>query len=130
MKSINNFLKFGGLSGFSFIVNIGVTFFCHEYIGLHEELSYAIALVTVLVTNFLGLRYAVFKAQKSKPGRQFLYFVLSSIGFRVVEYIIFIIIHSWLGLYYLLAIVLISIVFTVLKFFFYGSTLFKTPQWV
>jgi len=117
-------MRFGMLSGLSFVANISITVLLHEGAGFPEELAFAIALVVVFVMNFLGCRLFVFNAQEGDPKRQFAMFLSSSVIFRLGEYLAFLLIHTLLGLYYIATIIAIKLFFTVIKFFFYRSAVF------
>jgi putative flippase GtrA len=106
----------------SFVVNLGVTIGLHEGIGTRPELAYGVALITVFLMNFIFFRYYVFVQEHPSPiGQQFLIYAGSAIGFRLMEYASFFIIHSLFGLYYVTTVILVQGVAFIVKFFFYGK---------
>jgi putative flippase GtrA len=116
-------------TGLSFAVNLGLTALLHEAMGVREELAYAVALAVVFVMNFLMFRFYVFDGRSDQPGKQVGLFLGTSIVFRLVEYLGFLLVHSVLGVYYLLAIVLVQGSTFVIKYFVYGGWIFKrTPS--
>jgi len=117
--------KWGFLSGFSFLLNIGLLFTIHEIIGLSEEVAFALSLLTVFLANFIILRNYIFKTGESNWKRQFIYFFYSSLCFRIFEYLLFLILHSWFRTYYLLAAIIILGLSSISKFLFYRSFVFR-----
>ncbi|MEM6855611.1 MAG: GtrA family protein [Planctomycetota bacterium] len=117
-------------TGLSFVVNLGLTALLHEAFGVREATAYAVALVTVFVMNFLLFRYYVFDGRTEQPGQQLATFAGTSVAFRVSEWFVFRLLHEKLGVYYLLAIILVQGTTFVIKYFVYGGWLFKrkTPQ--
>ena len=100
----------------SFLLNLGTTFLLHEALGLSEEFSFAIALALVFTTNFLLLRYYIFATAGGSFWAQMSKFAMSTVFFRGFEYALFIVLHTWLGVQYLAAVVGILGVSFVLKF--------------
>jgi putative flippase GtrA len=117
--------KWGFLSGFSFFLNIGLLFTIHEFIGLSEEVAFALSLLTVFLANFIILRNYIFKTGESNWKRQFIYFFYASLCFRILEYLLFLILHSWFRTYYLLAAIIILGLSSISKFLFYRSFVFR-----
>lgn len=123
-KMLNGISKFGLLSITSFVVNIGLTVFLHEVIGLVEEVAYPISLIVVFLINFVSLRHFVYDARSGSIRKQFATFLLSSLGFRGSEYLTFLLIHTWIGIRYTIAIVAISTTSAFVKFFYYKIFVF------
>lgn len=119
-----SFLRFCLTTVLSMVVNFGLTIALHELARWPEELAYAVALVTVLLMNFVLLRSYVFSARHIEPGRQLALFALSTAGFRLSEYLAFLLLHTWLGMYYVLAMFLVQGTAFVTKFFYYGRLVF------
>lgn len=107
------------------MLTLAVTALGHEIFRLDEETAYLIALIITFGVNFLGARFYVYKSTYMPMGRQLGAFLLSSLGFRGLEYAAFLILHSLLGMYYLLASILIMTISFICKFLFYRSTIFK-----
>ena len=112
-------------TGLSFVVNLGLTALLHEAFGVREATAYGVALVTVFVMNFLLFRYYVFDGRTDQPGKQLATFAGTSVAFRVSEWFVFRLLHEKLGVYYLLAIILVQGTTFVIKYFVYGGWLFK-----
>jgi len=107
--------------------NLGITAALHEGFSVAEEIAYAVALVCVFAINFLGFRYFVYPGRHRPVAKQLAAFFLSSIGFRLTEYVSFVILIWWIP--YQLAIVLILGVSFVTKFVFYRYRVFAPlPQ--
>ena len=111
------------MTGLSALVTLGIPALLHEVFDVGEELSVAISLVIAFCVNFLTTRLYVFTSD-GRVGPQLVRFALVSAGFRLGEYIAFLILHTWLGLMYLVALALVLIVSIVLKFFAYRQFVF------
>ena len=100
---VRSLVRFGMLSGFSFVVNFGVTIALHDGLGWPAEAAFGAALATVFVTNFLISRYFVFadyRASGDRAGRQLGLFALTSLLFRGTEWASFAVLHDALHLHY------------------------------
>ena len=118
-------VRFGVLSGLSFTMNLGLTTTLHETCRLPAEAAFAIAIVAVFFMNFLFMRYYVFPGGRRSATGQLALYGLSSLGFRGGEYLGFLALYTWLGLYYILAIVAVTGASLVTKFFYYRSVVFS-----
>jgi putative flippase GtrA len=117
--------KFGLLGALSLIVNLAVTTGLHELLGAAEETAFAVALATVLAMNFALCRYFVFeRASEGDAGRQLSLFVISSLGFRGVELLAFFVVHTFLGVQYVVAILSILATSVLVKYLFFRSVVF------
>jgi putative flippase GtrA len=116
------------ISGLSFVLNLGLTVALHEVAGLSEELSYAIALVVVLATNFLFLRYYIYPARHGPFFKQLGLFLASSAVFRGLEYVAFLFGHTLLGLPYVPVLVVVQALSVIAKFLYYGLAVFKADK--
>ncbi len=123
-QATRKFIGFITLSALSFAVNIGITALCHELLHLPEELAYAIALVTIFWQNFLLCRYVVFRSSHRPFWPQVGAFTAATIQFRLAEYLVWLLLLHLLHLHYLVAVILVSGFFTILKFFFLGNRVF------
>ncbi len=118
--------RFGLLGGLSFAINVGLTVLVTEVLGAPAELAFALALATVLFVNFMTCRHLVFKgAAERDTASQFSLFVASSLAFRGLEYAAFLIVHTVLGVQYLVAVVGILVVSMLMKFVFFRSVVFS-----
>jgi putative flippase GtrA len=114
------------MSLLSFTVNLGLSALLHERLGWSEELAFLIAIAIVLLMNFLACRYLIFDAREGDIRQQAVRFLLSALGFRGAEYGCFLLIHSWLGVQYLVAITGILGVSFGAKFLFFGRFVFQS----
>jgi putative flippase GtrA len=104
-------------SGLSFGLNLGLTVGLTEGLGVREEAAFAIALFIVFVFNFVAGRYFVYRAREGDVGRQLMLFAVASFSFRGLEYMSFLVLHTWLGVLYPVAIVATLCVSVVVKYF-------------
>jgi putative flippase GtrA len=116
--------KFLGLSGVSFLTNVGLTVLLKEKVGLAPEAALAIAIVVVFCMNFLACRYIVFEARAQDFRRQLVLFAMASGGFRGTEYVAFVVCHRLLGIHYVVALVGILMLSVMAKFLFYQHVIF------
>lgn len=112
----------------SFFLNLGLAVLLHEWMGLAEELAFAIALIVVMVNNFLFLRYYIFRSVDSNIYKQFLAFVAASGVFRGGEYLAFLVIHTALGVHYAITILFTLALSFVIKFFVQRNIIFRKKQ--
>lgn len=110
----------------SFVVNLGVTAGLHEVLSVRAEIAYAAGLLTVFFMNFGFFRYYVFVQPEPMPiRRQFAAYTASAIGFRVSEYVGFLVLHTMLGVHYIITMFVVQGATFVMKFFFYGRLVFR-----
>lgn len=126
-ERIKSLFRFVQVSGLSFVVNIGLTVFLHEVCLLAEEIAYAVALVVVFLMNFFLLRHYIYEGAQGPLVQQFAAFGVSSLGFRAGEYVMFLALHSGVGLDYRAVVIGISLVSSCAKFLFYGFV-FRKPE--
>jgi putative flippase GtrA len=120
-----SFIRFCVVTGVSLVVSFGTTIVLHEVLGLAEEVAYALALLSVFVMNFVFLRAYIFSAAvRGSARRQFVLYTLSAIGFRISEYLAFVVLHTWLGVYYLIAMAVIQTAAFFGKYLYYGRIVF------
>ena len=125
---MSSFTRYALITGLSFVINLGLTVFLTEVIIFPEEASYAVALVTVFLINFFFMRYYIYVSHEGSAKRQFMFYMLSVIGFRGLEYISFLMIHTWLSVQYTLAIIEIHVCSAIVKFFYYKVVVFRHKQ--
>jgi len=107
------------------VLNLGISVGGHEWLGINENLTYAVALATVLSINFLLFRHYVYRhATQHGALIQLWRFVLASTGFRCGEYGFFCLLHNVFGWWYVLVILLVQGISTLLKFVFYERFVF------
>ena len=123
--TLSRLARFAALGAAGFVLNIAITVSLHEWLGAPEELAFAVALVVVFIFSFLTSRYLIFAgAAHGDPGKQLLRFAVSSAGFRVSEYFGFLVLHTLLGLPYLLSIIAVLGLSFLTKFFTYSAVVF------
>ena len=105
-------------------LSIGLTALLHEVLSASPELGYGIALVTVFIVNFLTLRQYIFRDGRGHVGKQLGMHALTSASFRGSEYLGFLVLHTWLGVYYLLAVLIVQTIAFVGKFVVYSRLVF------
>ena len=125
---MSSFTRYVIITGLSFVINLGLTVFLTEVIIFPEEASYAVALVTVFLMNFFFMRYFIYVSREGSAKRQFMFYMLSAMGFRGLEYISFLMIHTWLSVQYALAIIEIQVCSAIVKFFYYKVVVFRQKQ--
>jgi putative flippase GtrA len=124
-KTVGRMARFGAMGALGFGLNVAVTVALHEWLRAPEELAFGVALAVVFVFSFLTSRYLIFAgASYGDPKKQLLKFALSNAGFRITEYVGFLVLHTLLRLPYLLAIVAVLGVSFLTKFFTYSSVVF------
>ena len=122
---VTAFLRFGLVGAGSFTLILGLTIGLHEGVGIGEEGAFGVGLGAALVLNFWACRHFVFEgAAKGAAGRQFLLFVGSSVGFRGLEYVAFLGLHTVGGIQYILASLTILCTSMLLKFLYYRRVVF------
>jgi len=120
--------RFALLSGLSFVVNLSMTFALHEWIGLSSLIAVPIAMACVTTMNFAALRWFVFGHDGRGVWRQFVGFVGSIAGFRLVEYAAFALIHGVFGSPYLTTYAAILVASLIGKFLLLRGTVFRTHR--
>jgi putative flippase GtrA len=117
--------RFGAMGAAGFALNLAVTVSLHEWVGAPEELAFAVALAVVFVFSFVTSRYLIFAgAAHGDPRKQLVRFAISNAGFRVAEYLGFLVLHTLLDLPYLAAIVAVLGFSFLTKFFTYSTVVF------
>lgn len=116
---------FGGLSAFSFILNVGVTVGLVELVGIPPHFAFATALVIVLASSFLLMRFVVFPSSTTSVLEQVSIYLPATIGFRSGEYLLFLFVHNYLGTAYQPALIGILLVSAASKFLVYRTLVFR-----
>ena len=98
-------------------------FVLSEVVGLRPDLSVAIGMGIAFPVNFLTVKYFVFRSEAPIVS-QFVAFTLSNGAIRLAEYSAFILLYHGLGIYYLLALVVVMTVAFVGKFLFHRRFIF------
>jgi putative flippase GtrA len=122
--SFARFFRFAAMGLIGMVLSVGITAFVHEVLGISEELAFAVALASVVSFHFMSGRYVIYGAAAGDPKRQLLRFGLATGGFRAAEYLGFLVLHTLIGVPYLLVIVIVLGSSFIAKFFFYGRVVF------
>ena len=110
----------------SFVVNLGMTVGLHERLSVDPTVAYAVALLTVFLMNFVFFRYYVFSQPEPLPIRsQFMAYAGSAVGFRLAEYLFFLLIHVVFAVHYVVTIIAVQGASFIAKYFFYGAFVFR-----
>lgn len=117
-------LRYVAITLLSAAVNFGVAIALADGLGTSEELAYGVALITVFAMNYLFMRYYIFAGPQRGAAGQFVIYTASAVGFRTSEYLAFLVLHTWLGMHYLLAMLLILGGSFIAKFLYYGRVVF------
>ena len=118
------FARWCGGSAASFAVNLGTSVLLHEGFGVDENAAVAVAYATTFCANFVVQRWLIFDARHHHAGRQAAAFAATSVAFRVAEYGLFLLLHEGLGVFYLLAQILVAGLGFFGKYFFYRRWVF------
>ncbi len=124
VPTVERFLRYGAAGGVGFGLSLAATVTLHEVAGAPEELAFAVAQVMVFFFSFLTARHFIFDGSAGDPKRQLIRFALSSAGFRGGEYVGFLVLHTFLEIPYLVAVVVVLGTSFIVKFFFYGTVVF------
>jgi putative flippase GtrA len=106
-------------SAISFFINISLTVFLHEYLGLKEEVAFACGLTAVLIINFFIFRFFIFDSNSAPLTEQFIHYSSLAVSFRLSEYLLFLLCHTYIGLDYKLVTIVTLAISAVAKFFAY-----------
>lgn len=116
-------VRYVATSSLSFVVNFGAAAATHELAGLPPEAAGAIGLTLSFLVNFVTLRLFVF-ASRGAVGGEMARFALTSAAFRLGEYGVFLVLHTGLGIYYLLALFVTAAAATIVKYVAYRALVF------
>jgi putative flippase GtrA len=118
-------IRYGLASAFSLLMILALSAALRELVGLPATLAVAVALLSAFFVNFSLLRRFVFPGQQRAPGRQLLETAATSLSFRVVEYLLFLLLFLGLGVGYLIATTLAVCASALAKFAIYREIVFK-----
>ncbi len=121
----DQFLRYCGLAGLSALVSLGVPVLLHEVLDIAEEAAVAVGFIVTFLLNFFGIRMYVF-SNRGSVWPQLRRFALSNISFRAAEYSLFLLLHTVLDIFYLLALFAVLLVSTFLKFGIYRGLVFRS----
>ncbi len=119
------FVRWTAFSGFSFLMIVSLTSLLHEVFHVGERLAFLSPLVILYFTNFFVCRYFVYQSTDQSIPRQFLAYSLSSVGFRIVEYLTYWVLLDGLGVWYIAAMLIVMPTSFVVKFLFFKVIVFR-----
>ena len=119
--------RFFLMSGLSAGITFGSPIILHELAGFEEKDAVGLALVAAFVVNFLVARSYVFRSSGAMLP-QLVRFASSSLAFRGGEYLAFLLLHSYAGMFYVFAVGIVLAISFVLKFLFYRVFVFGTTR--
>ena len=122
MKLYQQWVRFAVVGAMGMVLAISVTSLGHELIGLSPNTSFALALSSLLAFHFVANAFFVFKIRASI--QKFRRYGTSAVGFRLLEYFLFMAVHEVGGVYYALAGVLALSCSMVVKFAVYKYYVF------
>lgn len=117
--------RFALLSTLSMTINLGVTTGLKALAGVPGVIGFAIALALSMILNFAGLRYYVYPGSAGKLFPQFVAFASASIGFRLAEYMGFVVLEAGFGVHEAIAVFIILSLSLLMKFSFYANVVFQ-----
>lgn len=120
IKKISKF-SIGGI--LNFLIKIGLTFFLTERLKVWYFSSYIITLLVLLIYGFYYNAYITFDV-KNNQKHNFMKFSVIMILFLLLDGMLVRILTDFLGLYYLLSIVLVTFVLFFARFFTYNKFVF------
>ncbi len=124
MTYLPSLVRFGIAGSASLLLNLMTTAFLHEILTWTETVSYGVSLVFVSVPMFILCRYFVFESHEQAFWRQLIKFYRSWVVFRIFEYLAFIVILKWAGVFYVFAIIGAQTAFVIAKFIFWRRNVF------
>ena len=112
IKEASRYFTFIIGGGISLLIGLGVTWGFTEYAGFWHMLSYAIALSVEIIFLFVYHTYITFKARG-----HFLKFALVILFITGLNWVLVYFVSVIIGVYYLIAIVLVALVVSILNYF-------------
>lgn len=120
----NEGLRYLVMTGVSAVMSLGLPFVLHEGLAVRPDIAVAIGLGAAFFVNFTTAKLYVFK-RRGFVKVQFGRFALVSLFFRLCEYLAFLVLHSLLGVQYMIATASVLFVSFCLKFFVYKIFVFS-----
>ena len=105
-------------------LSVSLPVLLHEVVGFAEQYAVLISQVTVLLMNFVSVKFYVFR-RGGESVTQFVRFIGSSLFFRAAEYGLFLALFQWLGLHYILALLIALSLSFVVKYFVHRHYVFR-----
>jgi len=111
-------VRFGVMTGMSASVTIGLPIILHELFGVTPQHAAAVAFLIAFLLNFVSLRRLVFRSSHG-AGRDLLTFIASSLVFRGIEYVAFLLLTTVAHIHYVIALMGVLTLSTLAKFVWY-----------
>ncbi len=99
----------------------------HEVFDLMVEAAAACGFVASLFVGFAMCRYFVFDASAGSAAQQFTAFAASSIFFRGLEYLAFLLLYRSADVDYIVSVFVVVAVSFIIKFTYYRLAVFRWP---
>lgn len=108
----------------NFFGNIFLVVFFKEQLDISAEAAYALTMLVLFCVNFLLFRYIVYKSKRLGLQKQFFMYFVTTVLIRVIEFLAFAKVTGMVS-DYKLAVIIVTIGATALRFIFYRYTVFK-----
>jgi putative flippase GtrA len=127
LKLFGRFRRLGIVAVISFILNVALTVFLTETIGISPEYSFGIVLGLIFLINFFSTRYWVFKdrVNASNGWSQFVKCIAVSMTFRLLEWVAFYLLLERLHLHYVVAMIGVLCISFMTKALIYDRYVFR-----
>ena len=103
----------------AFALAVPANYLLVEHAGLRKETAYAIVLIGQISLNFLVCKFFVFDSRSDRRWyREFIPFVSGILLIRCADFLVYVVLVNFFGIYFLLAQIANVVVFSVLKFLF------------
>ncbi len=121
--------KYFFVSVLSFGLNVVINVICYELFNFSPVIVYPFSVLSISAMNFLLCRYFIFKNSTSKKlFTQGYQFILSTVLFRLAEYVFFLLLFKILDIWYVVGIIFTQSLWAIMKFFFYRAFVFRSPS--
>ena len=116
---LKKFYLFILISGFSFLLNNLLNLYFVEVLHADSKLSAAITYFLLFFLNFFIFKNFIFIKEKGSDKKLNIYeYIKLNLILRLLEYLSFLTLLKVLNLYFLIIVNLVSIIFTLLKYFY------------
>lgn len=120
MKKFIKFLLGGGIS---YLIKLILTFILTNMFNVWYLLSYSITMTMIIIYGFFYNFYFTFKNVKNKKNK-FIIYMISVIGFALIDIFLVKILTDELNLYYLKSIIISTSALIIFKYLFYNMFVF------
>ena len=109
--------------GLSFLLKVVLTIFLTEFLGIPYFSSYIITLSVIVIFNFLYNVYITFKLVKG-GFEGFIKYIIALLSFNFLDAVLVKILTDFIGMYYIVSIVLVTTLLFILKYVVYDNFVF------